>query len=274
MNAITKKEKKVKSTFLAALAFGLSASHAFAQAQFSTPDKAADALTQAISTHDEAALNHLLGDDWREILPPEGADPEEVSRFLRDWKVNHHIVLQGDTAHLQVGAQDWQLPVPLVKHAQGWQFDMQGAAEEILTRTIGRNELAAIAALHAGVDAQQSYYALNQRYAEKIISSEGKKDGLYWPVKPGEAPSPLGPAFSQQRQDMGYHGYHFRLLPTHDNGFAMLAWPVSYGETGVMSFIVKQDDRVLQANLGTDTAQRVSVIDPAHLDNAWEPVAP
>ena len=93
MNAITKKEKKVKSTFLAALAFGLSASHAFAQAQFSTPDQAADALTEAISTHDEAALNHLLGDDWREILPPEGADPEEVSRFLRDWKVNHHIVL-------------------------------------------------------------------------------------------------------------------------------------------------------------------------------------
>ena len=73
---------------------------------------------------------------------------------------------------------------------------------------------------------------------------------------------------------MGYHGYHFRLLPTHDNGFAMLAWPVSYGETGVMSFIVKQDDRVLQANLGTDTAQRASTIDPAHLDNTWEPVAP
>ncbi|WP_149806720.1 DUF2950 family protein, partial [Salmonella enterica] len=142
-------------------------------------------------THDEAALNHLLGDEWREILPPEGADPEEVRRFLRDWKVNHHIVLQCDTAHLQVGAQDWQLPVPLVKHAQGWQFDMQGAAEEILTRTIGRNELAAIAALHAGVDAQLSYYALNQRYAEKTISGEGRKDALYWRVKPGGARCPL-----------------------------------------------------------------------------------
>ncbi|EKY3231325.1 DUF2950 family protein [Cronobacter malonaticus] len=264
----------MKSTFLAALAFSLASTHAFALAQFPTPEQAADALTQAISTHDEAALNHLLGDDWRRILPPEGADPEAVSRFLRDWKASHRVVQQGDTAHLQVGEQNWQLPIPVVKHDQSWQFDMQGAADEIVTRTIGRNELAAIAALHAAVDAQQSYYALNQRYAEKIVSSEGKKDGLYWPVQPGEAPSPLGPAFSPQQQDMGYHGYHFRLLPTHDNGFAMLAWPVSYGETGVMSFIVKQDDRVLEANLGTDTAQRVSTIDPAHLDKTWHLVAP
>lgn len=272
LNAVTK-EKKVKLTFLAALAFGLTSTSALALAQFSTPEEATDALTQAVATHNEAALNHLLGDAWREIVPPDGAEPEAVDRFLRDWKVSHHIVLHGDTAHLQVGAQDWQLPVPLVKHAQGWRFDMQGAAEEIAIRTIGRNELAAIEALHAGVDAQQSYYALNQRYAQKIVSSDGKKDGLYWPVKPGEAPGPLGPAFSPQAAGMGYHGYRFRLLPADDNGFTMIAWPVRYGETGVMSFIVNESDRVYQKDLGQSSSRKAQALAAFDPDDGWQNVA-
>ncbi|EOC1473622.1 DUF2950 family protein [Cronobacter turicensis] len=263
----------MKLTFLAALAFGLTSTYALALAQFATPEQAADALTQAIDTQNETALSDLLGNDWRQILPPEGADPEAVDRFLRDWNVSHHVVQHGDTAHLQVGAQSWQLPIPIVKSAQGWQFDMQGAADEIATRTIGRNELAAIEALHAGVDAQQSYYALNQRYAQKIISSEGQKDGLYWPVKPGEAPSPLGPAFSPQTADAGYHGYRFRLLPAHDNGFTMIAWPVRYGETGVMSFIVTQDDTVYQKDSGQSSSQKAQALAAFDPDDGWQKVA-
>lgn len=101
---------------------------------------------------------------------------------------------------------------------------MQKAADEILTREIGRNELAAIEALHAYVDAQRSYYAMNHRYAQKIVSTPWLKDGLYWPISPGEAPSPLGPAFSPPEPGMGYHGYRFRIL-SDKNGFAMVAGP-------------------------------------------------
>ena len=263
----------MKLKLLAALVFSVSSTCAFALAQFTTPERAADALTTAIEQQNEASLNHLLGDDWRQFLPPEGVDPEAVDRFLRDWQASHHIVQQGDTAHLDVGEQRWQLPIPMVKGAQGWHFDMQRAADEILTRAIGRNELAAIEALHAYVDAQQSYYAQTHRYAEKIVSSDGKKDGLYWPVKPGEAPSPLGPAFSPKEPGTGYHGYRFRILPDN-NGFAMVAWPVSYGQTGVMSFMINQNDKVYQSDLGRRSEQKALALSAYHTDKTWQPVTP
>lgn len=246
---------------------------ALAQQNFTTPGQATDALTKAISEQNEEALNSLLGDNWRDYLPPEGVDPEAVARFLRDWKVSHHVAINGNTAHLYVGENGWQLPIPVVKKTDGWQFDMQKAADEIQTREIGRNELAAIEALHAYVDAQQSFFALNQHYAEKIVSAEGKKDGLYWPVSPGEAPSPLGPAFSPQEPGAGYHGYRFRILP-EKSGFAMIAWPVRYGQTGVMSFMINQDDRVYQADLGSGTGQKAEDVTSFHLDKSWEAVAP
>lgn len=159
---------------------------AMAQQSFSTPDQATDALANAISEQNESAMSNLLGENWRDFLPPEGVDPDAVDRFLRDWKVRHNTVVDGNTAHLVVGDSDWQLPIPVVKNASGWQFDIKEAAEEILTREIGRNELAAIEALHAYVDAQQSYFAMNQKYAQKIVSSEGKKmvcTGLFHPAK-------------------------------------------------------------------------------------------
>lgn len=146
---------------------------ACAQQSFSTPEQAANALTKAISEQNERAMADLLGDNWRDYLPPEGVDPEAAARFLRDWKINHRTEISGDIAHLSVGDNGWQLPIPVVKKKEGWQFDMQKAADEILTREIGRNELAAIEALHAYVDAQQSYYAMNHRYAHKIVSTLG-----------------------------------------------------------------------------------------------------
>ena len=171
----------MKSKLLSGMVLFMVSATAMAQQSFSTPDKATDALANAISGQNENAMNNLLGENWRDFLPPEGVDPDAVDRFLRDWKVRHNTVIDGDTAHLVVGDGDWQLPIPVIKTSSGWQFDMKEAAEEILTREIGRNELAAIEALHAYVDAQQSYFAMNQTYARKIVSSEGKKDGLYWP---------------------------------------------------------------------------------------------
>lgn len=263
----------MKMTLLSGVALFMASTVAVAQQQFSTPEQATDALTQAISEQNEGAMGNLLGENWRNVLPPEGVDPEAVARFLRDWKVKHTTIVSSDTAHLIVGENAWQLPILVVKTSNGWQFDIQQAADEILTREIGRNELAAIEELHAYVDAQQSYFALNQTYAAKIVSSKGKKDGLYWPVLPGEAPSPLGPAFSPAEPGAGYHGYRFKILPDKQ-GFAMVAWPVSYGQTGVMSFVVNQSDRVYETNLGSDTALKAQALTAFSPDSAWLPVAP
>lgn len=264
----------MKKQLLSGVMLFMVSTFTIAQQHFSTPEEATSALAKAISQQNEGEMNTLLGDDWREFMPPEGVDPDAVDRFVRDWKVSHRTVTDGDVAHLVVGDSNWQLPIPVVKRQQGWQFDMQEAAEEILTREIGRNELAAIEALHAYVDAQQSYFALNHRYAQKVVSSEGKKDGLYWPVTPGEAPSPLGPAFSPDTPVTGYHGYRFRILPDKEKGFAMVAWPVGYGETGVMSFIINQDDQVYQTNLGSESRQKAQALKEYAPDAQWHPVTP
>ena len=263
----------MKRQLLSGMVLFMVSATVMAQQSFSSPEQATSALASAISEQNESAMNNLLGENWRDFLPPEGVDPDAVDRFLRDWKVRHNTVVEGDTAHLVVGDSGWQLPIPVIKTASGWQFDIKEGAEEILTREIGRNELAAIEALHAYVVAQQSYFAMNQKYAQKIVSSEGKKDGLYWPVSPGETPSPLGPAFSPKEPGTGYHGYRFRILPDN-NGFAMVAWPVSYGQTGVMSFVINQDDKVYQSDLGKDSEQKARALTAYNPDKTWQPVAP
>ena len=264
----------MKTQLLSGIVLLMVSTLAFAQQRFNTPEQATDALAKAISDQNDSEMDNLLGNHWRTILPPEGIDPDAVDRFLRDWKVSHRTVIDADTAHLVVGDSEWQLPIPVVKDANGWQFDMKKAAEEIRVREIGRNELAAIEALHAYVDAQERYYAMNQRYAQKVVSSEGKKDGLYWPVTPGEDPSPLGPAFSPKEPGAGYHGYRFRILPTSDNGFAMVAWPVSYDQTGVMSFVINEEDKVYQSNLGSESQRHAEALPEYRLDKNWQPVAP
>ena len=246
---------------------------ALAQQQFSTPEQAASTLAEAISQHDESALDTLLGDNWQQFLPPDGIAPDAVDRFQRDWQVKHNIVRQDNSAWLDVGQEEWRLPIPIIKGDDGWHFDMAAAEDEILTRAIGRNELSAIQAMHAYVDAQQDFYQLNHAWAQKIISSDGKKDGLYWPATPGEAPSPLGPAFSPIEPGEGYHGYRFRIIKDAKNqGVALLAWPVEWGQTGVMSFMVNQNDQVWQANLGEETQSKAQAITAFSPDSAWQAV--
>jgi len=245
----------------------------YAQQMFATPDEAASAFASAVASKNDAQLTALLGDNWRQFLPPDGADPQAVARFNRDWKVSHRIVRQGNVAYLNVGQQNWQLPIPVVKSDTGWHFDMSAAQDEILTRTIGRNELSAIQAMRAYVDAQYDYRQRKQMFATKLISSEGQQDGLYWPVQPGERPSPLGPAFSPDMHSEGYHGYHFRIIASNSSrGFALLAWPVSWGETGVMSFVVNQDDKVYQADLGKETEKKAAAITQYSDQQPWQPV--
>lgn len=264
----------------------------FAQQYFGSPDQATQALVKAVENHDDAALQQLLGDDWQVYLPEENVDPDAVARFLRDWKVSHNLVLQGDVAHLNVGAENWQLPVPMVKTADGWSFDMQKGAAEIETRAIGRNELSAIEAVTAYTDAQQQYWQTAgdpPHYAQKLISSEGQRDGLYWPVKEGEAPSPLGPAFGNDQPGSDYHGYYYRILTQQGKnadggelsylnngqmtkGFALIAWPVSYGHTGITSFMINQKGVVYQKDMGDDTDAQAREIDSFDPDASWQPI--
>ncbi|WP_222889610.1 DUF2950 family protein [Enterobacter sp. C2] len=244
-----------------------------AQQLFSTPDEAANAFATAVADQNEAQLAAVLGDSWRQFLPQKEVDPEAIARFNRDWAMKHEVVEQADVAHLNVGDDGWQLPIPIVKIAGGWHFDMPAAQEEILTRAIGRNELSAMEAMHAYVDAQYDYRQRKQVYATRLISSEGQQDGLYWPVQPGETPSPLGPAFSPGEPGVGYHGYHFRIIQSDSaQGFALLAWPVEWQKTGVMSFMVNQDDRIYQADLGSNTATQAAATKQFSPNAPWQAV--
>ncbi|SNY69165.1 DUF2950 family protein [Enterobacter sp. CC120223-11] len=247
---------------------------AFAQQHFDNPDKAASALADAVATQNETALNDLLGENWRQYLPQREADPQAVARFLRDWKVSHKTVVSGDMAHLNVGREEWQLPLPMLKTAEGWHFDMARAEEEIQTREIGRNELSAIQAMHAYVDAQEDYHQRFQVYAKKLLSSEGQKDGLYWPTQAGDEPSPLGPAYSPVEPDAGYHGYRFRIIPDSDpQGFALIAWPVKYGETGIMSFMIDHNDKVWQMDAGLHSADKAKEVKAFAPEKPWQEIS-
>lgn len=262
---------------------------AFGQQSFPQPELAAQALVKAISAHDETALKQLLGDDWQVYLPQKEVDPDEVARFLRDWNASHSIVKQGNVAHLNVGTENWQLPIPLRHTAQGWSFDMAAGAAEIATRTIGRNELSTIQAVAAYADAQHEFQQGAGQYAQRFISTDGKHDGLYWPVKQGEAPSPLGPSFGNDQPGSDYHGYYFRILTAQGanasggaysyidkgkmtKGFALIAWPAVYGHTGITSFMINQQGEVYQQDLGANTDAVVRAISAFDPDAKWQKV--
>ncbi|WP_430390056.1 DUF2950 domain-containing protein [Dyella sp. 20L07] len=258
---------------------------------FSTADQAADAFVQAVKANDQAALAKILGTDWKSYIPTEGVGRDDVDTFITRYAEAHKIVESGGKAHLAVGNDAWVLPIPLVKQGSGWEFDAKAAHDEIITRHIGANELAAVQAALAYYDAQRDYAAQVSggipEYAQKFVSSPGKHDGLYWPSKDGEPESPLGELYASATHGDDYHGYHFRILTAQGpsapggaydymsaghmrNGFALIAWPSHYGETGVMSFIVSHDGEVFEKDLGKDggkAAQAMTRFDP---DSSWK----
>jgi hypothetical protein len=218
--------------------------------------------------------------------------------FLEAWSRGHKIIDTGNgKAMLEVGTNGWTLPIPLVQSASGWRFNTRAAPAEMRTRRVGRNELAAIQVALAYTDAQEEYFAKDpdgkatKHFALRVLSSPGKRDGLYWASLPGEAQSPLGPDFADARPGMAYHGYLYRLLTAQGkdapggaksyvrnglmtDGYALVAWPERYGDTGVMSFIVNRDGIVYQKNLGPGTdaaARKVTTYNP---DASWSKVQP
>jgi hypothetical protein len=189
------------------------------------------------------------------------------------------------------------MPIPIVKEADGWRFDVEAGYDEMIARQIGRNEIRTVQTLLAIVDAQFDYSVMDPMktgrtdYARRLLSSPGKKDGLYWEAKPGEPDSPLGPLVAQAqpgaKEGDGYYGYHYRLLYGQGaaapggaynylvkdrmlGGFGVIAWPVKYGETGISTFIVNQSGEVYERDFGPDTAQKVSTINIYDPTKEWQ----
>jgi hypothetical protein len=266
---------------------------------FPTPEAAADALTDAIRKHDDKTIAAILGASWNDIVPGSDWQDEEVrEQFLKAWDENHKIIPEGaDKALVGAGATGWISPIPIVKQGNEWRYDIEAGRKEMQARLIGRDELAVIQTLLAIVDAQHDYAALDPMkvgvpvYARRLVSSPGRKDGLYWETNPDEPPSPLGPLLAKAQlgdvQENGYYGYRFRLLygqgpdapgGAYDylvkgrmlGGFAVIAWPVHYGETGVMTFMVSHNSDVYEQDLGPDTAQRAAAITLFNPDKGWE----
>ena len=276
------------------------------QKTFSSPEEAAKALVAAAKSGDAKAMQGILGSGSAELVQSGDAVADRTGRerFLKAYGEASKLARQGDAkAILLVGKDEWPLPIPIVKDAAGWRFDPKEGREEILNRRIGRNEISAIQAVLAYADAQREYYLRNPQgdkllhYAQKFVSAPGKRDGLYFPTKAGEKPSPLGPLFASAKaegytkgeagQPYAYHGYHYRIIRgqgasarggAYDyvaqgrmiGGFALVAWPASYGNSGVMTFIVNHDGVVYEKDLGPDTTAAVKKITRFNPDKTWK----
>jgi hypothetical protein len=259
------------------------------QRSFGTPEEAAEALVQAVKTHDRTTILAILGASSESWITSGDAVADQAAgeRFVSAFEQKHAIESDdGAKAALAIGPDDWPFAFPLVKSSAGWRFDTEAGKTEMLARRIGANELAAINVLLAIVDAQREYASEDRNsdgvreYARRFASSSGKKDGLYWPTSASEPPSPLGPlvvraageGYEKAASAQPYHGYSFRPLLAQGShasggplnyivrgrmigGFAAIAYPARYGASGVMTFIVNHEGVVYQRDLGPDTAK-------------------
>jgi hypothetical protein len=272
---------------------------------FGAAEEAIAVLVDTLRADKPDALQTVLGPGSEKLLSSgdKYSDAAERQKFLAAYDENHKLApAASDHMILQVGKNDWPFPIPLVQEDGRWHFDAQAGAQELVNRRIGRNEIAAIRTSLAYVDAQKDFFALTGQnghagYAQRLASSPGKRDGLYWPTAEGEAESPLAPLMAQAQEEgypgervsgkpLPYHGYYFRILTGQGtsaadgarnyisgarmtNGFALIAWPASYGASGIMTFIVNQDGIVFQKNLGPNTATLAAAIKLFDPDLTW-----
>jgi len=261
------------------------------QARFSAPREAAQALVQAARDNDQVALRRILGLGADRVIASGDAVQDESTRLEFLVAAGEAVAtesLSADKAIVLLGQRAWPLPFPLMRDAQGqWHFDTRAGLREFLDRQIGANELGAMEAVRAYVDAQREYVLRDRNrnglleYAQSLISTEGRRDGLYWPVEPGQTPSPLGAALGvaevrslkpSNKSPQPHHGYFFRVLTAQGpaapggaldyrigtrliGGFALVAYPARWGVSGVVAFIVNHQGVVYSRNLGKDTAR-------------------
>jgi hypothetical protein len=273
-----------------------------AQQSFPSPDEAVKALVVAVRANDVKALLSILGPESRALISSgdEAADRTGRDKFLKAFNVANTFQQESaDEMTLCVGADSWPMPIPIVKKGSLWMFDVRKGKQEILNRRIGRNELHVIDILNAYVDAQHEYATKDcgrsgkVEFAQRIISSKGKHDGLFWEAKDGEQESPLGPLVAQAAKEgyanpnlQPFHGYYFKILKGQGKhahggaynyvikgrmilGFAIISYPAEYGNSGVMTFMVNQEGVIFQKNLGRNTkriAEAMKIFDP---DKTW-----
>jgi hypothetical protein len=275
--------------------------------RFSSPQAAVDALKAAVEASDTNALHVIFGSAGHSLVSVDVIEAtEERELFMNRVKEKVNLVAESDSKEvLQLGADGWPFPIPLVKQGGQWFFDSEAGREEILNRRIGANELGAIQVCRAYVQAQREYASMDRtgdgvlEYAQHLRSTPGTHDGLYWSTRTGDELSPLGPLVAQARvegyrqktkiltdEQSPYHGYYFRILTRQGKhapagkydyiinghmiaGIALVAWPAEWGKTGVMTFVVNQQGKVYQKNLGpktTSIAQAITTYDP---DSTW-----
>ncbi len=277
------------------------------QKSFASPEDAVKAAITAAKNNDDKEMLAIFGPQSKEVLfsGDAVADKQRRAEFIAAYDEKNRLESQGEDRILIVGKQDWPFPIPIVKKGNAWIFDTNKGKQEVLNRRIGENELFTIQTMLAIVDAEREY-AMKDRdrnalleYATKFISDPGKKNGLYWEAKQGEPESPLGPIMVQaksqgyQKTAAGtappYHGYYYRILTAQGKnasggaysylvkgkmigGFAVVAYPAEYGNSGVMTFIVNHDGKVFQKNLGPNTAATAKSMKEYDPDKTWSEV--
>jgi hypothetical protein len=284
---------------------------AFAKAarSFPTPEAAVDALVAAGRTGDTKKVLDVLGSDAKSLVTSGDAvaDRAASQTFLERYDQSHALVPGTDGKQtLVMGSDQWPFPIPLVQGKSGWAFDVEAGKDEILARRIGRNELDAIQVCLAYVDAQREYRDHNPEgtvppaYARQLVSTQGKRDGLFWPASPEKGESPLGPLVGgvtgegyhvEAGKLTPYHGYFYRILTAQGphaeggavnylvngklyGGFALIAWPATYRSSGITTFQVNHAGVVFQKDLGPDTAAKAKAIKTFDPDSTWSKAQP
>jgi hypothetical protein len=275
------------------------------QPHFKTPEEALRALVTAARKHDTAKIAAILGPGSADVVDSGDrvADEAALKRFVGAASERTRIEPIDDAHRVAIlGRDDWPFPIPLAKDDQGWRFDTAAGRDEIINRRVGRNEIDAIATARAYVDAQREYAktAGQGAYAQKVHSTPGQHDGLYWEDAGGKATSPLGPLVAEADAEgyaaaqpgeapRPYHGYYFRILTAQGagapggakswvvdgkltGGFALVAWPADYGKSGVQTFVVNQQGIVFQKDLGAQTDQIARAMTAYEPDGTWIPV--
>src|SRR6202161_1539334 len=272
------------------------------QKTFSSADQASHALVAALTSGDDNAVLQILGPDGKEIVSSGDPAEDQANRanFVAKFQAMHRLVVEPDgNTTLYIGAENWPCPIPLVNKGGKWYFDTLAGKQEILFRRLGQNEMSTIRVCQELVAAQKEYFSKeNSEYAQRFVSDEGKHDGLYWLGTNNEFESPIGPlvanagspgdlAKNLQTGLVPFRGYYFRILTRqgkHANGgaqdyvvngkmtrgFAFVAYPAEYRNSGVMTFVVNQDGVVYEKDLGqrTDTlAKDMKGFDP---DSSWK----